>query len=172
MPLREDLLEPIAGDNPSGKDLYYDPLFDQVKEARKEDAEDLPEGAWERSAKKKADYRGVIKLAGEALAKKSKDLRLAGWLVEAHLRMEGLPVLVAGIELLRTLQAEFWPTCYPLIEDGNDFEMRMVAIESGAALIAASVRKASLTRKGLNYEDYLESRLVGYEKDANTIARI
>ena len=44
MPLREDLLTPIAGENPSGADLYYDKVFDQIKEARREDDESLPEG--------------------------------------------------------------------------------------------------------------------------------
>ena len=38
MPLREDLLNPIAGENPSGVDLRYDNrllLFDKIKEARR-----------------------------------------------------------------------------------------------------------------------------------------
>ena len=37
MPLREDLLQPIAGDNPSGKNLKYDRVYDQIKEARTEE---------------------------------------------------------------------------------------------------------------------------------------
>ena len=46
MPLREDLLEPIAGANPAGADLYYDKIFDQIKEARREEEDDLPAGDW------------------------------------------------------------------------------------------------------------------------------
>src|SRR5580692_5745271 len=101
MPLREDLLTPIAGENPAGENLYYDKVFDQIKEARKEDEDDIPEGDWGRAQKKKADHRAVIKLAGEALATRSKDLRLAGWLVEAQLRVEGFQVFAPGIELFR-----------------------------------------------------------------------
>ena len=67
MPLREDLLQPIPGDNPSGKSLRYDRVYDQIKEARTEDDESLPSGAWERQAKR-ADSNLVIKLAGEARA--------------------------------------------------------------------------------------------------------
>ena len=130
MPLREDLLAPIAGENPSGEDLYYDKVFDQIKEARREDDESLPEGDMVLAQKKKADHRAVIKLAGDALAKKSKDLRLAGWLVESQLRVEGFPVLAPGIELLRALQETFWPTLYPLIEEGEDLELRMLAVEA------------------------------------------
>src|SRR5580658_2896461 len=88
MPLREDLLTPIAGENPAGQDLYYDKVFDQIKEARREEEDDLPAGDWGRSQVKKADHRAVIKLAGEALATRTKDLRLAGWLIEAQLRIE------------------------------------------------------------------------------------
>ena len=171
MPLREDLLAPIAGENPSGEDLYYDKVFAQIKEARKEDAEDLPEGAWEVSQKKKADHRAVIKMAAEALAKKSKDLRLASWLVESQLRVEGLSILSPGIELIRAIQEGFWPTFYPLIEEGNDLELRMLTVEGAAALIVAAVRKAPITKSGLSFDDYLQSRTVGYEKDATTSAK-
>jgi type VI secretion system protein ImpA len=172
MPLREDLLTPIAGENPSGEDLYYDKVFDQIKEARREDTDDLPAGDWERSQKKKADHRAVIKLAGDALAKRSKDIRLAAWLVESQLTVDGFPVLTPGIELIRSLQETFWPTLYPVIEDGEDLELRMISVETAAKLIADSVRKLPLTRSGLSHTDYLESRLVGYEKDATSDAKL
>jgi type VI secretion system protein ImpA len=107
---------------------------------------------------KKADHRAVIKLAGDALAKRSKDLRLAGWLVEAQLRIEGFSVLAPSIELLRALQETFWPTLYPLIEEGGDLELRMLSVEDRGRLIAAAVRKVPLTRSGLSLESYLESR--------------
>jgi type VI secretion system protein ImpA len=171
MPLREDLLTPIAGENPAGEDLYYDKVFDQVKEARREEEDDLPAGDWGRSQVKKADFRAVIKLAGDALAKRTKDLRLAGWLVEAHLRVDGLEVLAPGIDFLHMLQEMFWPTLYPVIEEGNDLELRMLAIETSVRLIVAALRKVPVTRSGLNYENYLESRLVGYEKDATSDAK-
>lgn len=171
MPLREDLLTPIAGENPSGEDLYYDKVFDQIKEARREEEDDLPSGDWGRSQVKKADHRAVIKLAGEAIAKKSKDLRLAGWLVEAQLRVDGLQVLTPAIDLLKEMQETFWPTLYPLIEEGEDLELRMLSVETAARLIGAAIRKVPITRSGLNYENYLESRTVGYEKDATSDAK-
>jgi type VI secretion system protein ImpA len=171
MPLREDLLAPIAGENPSGGDLYYDKVFDQIKEARREDEDDLPAGDWESSQKKKADPRAVVKLAGEALATRSKDLRLVGWLAEAQLRLEGLPVLAPSIELLRAMQENFWPTLYPVIEEGGDIELRMLSVEAAGRMIADAARKAPLTRSGLSFENYQESRAVGYEKDATTDAK-
>jgi type VI secretion system protein ImpA len=171
MPLREDLLTPIAGDNPAGENLYYDKVFDQIKEARREDEDDLPEGDWERSQKKRADHRAVIKLAGDALATRSKDIRLAAWLVEAQLRVEGFPLLSPGIELLTLLEETFWATFYPEIEDGTDVELRMLSMEAAAKLIADAVKKVPLTRSGLSYIDYSASRVVGYEKDATSDAK-
>src|ERR1035438_8381521 len=35
MPLPDNLLNPIPGENPSGEDLRYAPIYDQVKEARR-----------------------------------------------------------------------------------------------------------------------------------------
>ncbi len=65
MPLRDDLLNPIPGDNPSGASLRYDKVYDQIKEARTEDDPTLPSGAWERQVKK-ADFQLVIKLGGRS----------------------------------------------------------------------------------------------------------
>ena len=171
MPLREDLLTPIAGENPAGENLYYDKVFDQIKEARREGEDGPLGGDFEQSQKKKADHRAVVKLAGDALAKRSKDLRLAAWLVESQLMVEGFGVLAPGIDLLHALQESFWPTLYPEIEEGGDIELRMVSMETAAKLIAEATRKVPLTRSGLSYVDYVESRAVGYEKDATTDAK-
>src|SRR5439155_15432396 len=73
MPLREDLLQPIPGSNPAGANLRYDPIYDKIKEARREE-EDVDQGDWKRT-RKVADWPLVIKLSGEALATKSKICR-------------------------------------------------------------------------------------------------
>ncbi len=69
MPLREDILAPIPGENPSGIDLRYDNkllIFDKIKEARRQDDE-LDQGAWQ-SERKTANWPLVIKLAQDTLA--------------------------------------------------------------------------------------------------------
>src|SRR5690348_17736289 len=99
MPLPEGLLNPIPGDNPSGKSLRYDPVYDKVREARREE-EVLPQGDWSHEIKK-ADWPLVIKLTTEALANKTKDLQLAVWLTEAHLHREHIAGLREGLDLLR-----------------------------------------------------------------------
>lgn len=164
MPLRDDLLNPIPGDNPTGVSLRYERIYDQIKEARTEDDDSIPAGAWERVAKK-ADHPLVIKLAGEALANKSKDLQLAAWLAEAHVRREGIQLVPPCLKLFQDLQEQFWETLYPEIEDG-DAGMRAVPIEWAANRIAAILRESPLTRDGLNFYQYRESRAIGYEADA------
>jgi type VI secretion system protein ImpA len=168
MPLRDDLLTPVAGDNPSGPDLYYDPVFEQIKEARREDADDLPSGGWDLANKKKADFRTANKLSGEAIAKRSKDLRIAGWYIESSIQLEGFSVLAPSIELLRTMQESFWETIYPLMEDGGDLEYRAMSIDAATRLVSEAIRKLPLTKSGLSFDVYQDSRVVGYEKDATS----
>src|SRR5258706_423802 len=50
MPLRDDLLNPIPGENPSGANLRYAPVYDKIKEARRED-DDAPQGEWKHERK-------------------------------------------------------------------------------------------------------------------------
>jgi type VI secretion system protein ImpA len=164
VPLRDDLLSPISGENPSGANLRYEKVYDQIKEARTEDDDTLPTGAWVRSAKK-ADYNLVIKLAGEALANKSKDLQLAAWLTEAHVKKEGIGLIQPCFKLFQDLQEQFWDTLHPEIEDG-DVGMRAMPIEWAANRVASILREAPITRDGLNYFQYKESRTIGYEAEA------
>ena len=163
MPLREGLLTPIPGDNPSGKNLRYDRVSDQIKEARTEDDSTLPAGAWERQAKR-ADYKTVVKLAGEALAIKSKDLQMAVWLGEAHIKMEGAALLQPVLELLLNLQKEFWPTLYPEIDEG-DVSLRAVPLQWGANRYATLVYELPLTKTGISFPAYKAARAIGYEAD-------
>ena len=163
MPLRDDLLNPIPGDNPSGTNLRYAPVYDKIKEARRQE-DDAPQGEWQRE-RKVADYKLVIKLAGETLATQSKDLQLAAWLTEAFLHQEGFSGLQQGLGLLRGLVENFWDTLYPEIEDG-DLELRSAPLEWVGTRLDDPVRKAPLTRGGFSYYKFKESRTVGSEEDA------
>lgn len=165
MPLRDDLLNPIPGPNPSGENLRYAPVYDKIKEARRED-DDAPQGDWQRE-RKTADYALVLKLVGEVLATKSKDLQLGVWLAEALLKKEGFSGLRAGLELIRKLIEEFWESLYPELEDG-DAELRAVPLEWLGGRLDIPLRSAPITRNGFSWFKYKESRGVGYEADAGT----
>jgi len=113
MPLRSDLLNPIPGPNPAGENLRYAPVYDQIREARREE-EAITEGDWQTPGKK-ANWPLVIKLASDALATKSKDLQLAAWLTEALIRTEGYAALAPCLDLIRGLLENFWDGLYPEI---------------------------------------------------------
>jgi type VI secretion system protein ImpA len=168
MALREDLLTPIPGLNPSGEDLRYnsqDPIHDKIKEARRED-EDLPAGVWARE-RKIADYPLAARLATEAITKKSKDLQLAAWLAEAWLKTQGFPGLVDGLDLCHGLVNNFWDTVYPMAEDG-DLELRAAPLEWLGSALDVPVRSVPLVQEGYGWIKYSESRRVGYEDQAKT----
>ena len=117
MALRDELLNPIAGANPGGVELRYDPLFDKIKEARRED-EDVPQGEWQ-TTRKTADWPLVISLAKDALTTKSKDLQIAAWLTEALTRREGFGGLRSGLDVVGGMLDQHWEHLYPEIEDGD-----------------------------------------------------
>lgn len=163
MPLRDDLLNPIPGDNPSGANLRYDPVYDKIKEARRVE-DDAPQGDWQRE-RKVADYKAVMKLAGDTLAARTKDLQLGAWLTEALLHQEGFSGLRQGLDLLRGLIENFWDTLYPESEDG-ELELRAAPVEWVGTTLDRPLREVPMTRSGLSYFKYKESRTVGYEADA------
>jgi type VI secretion system protein ImpA len=161
MPLREDLLTPIAEDRPGGDDIRYDPVYDQIKEARRED-DDLPTGEWS-TARKTADWPLVVKLASEVLARRSKDLQVAVWLSEAQLRREGVVGLRESLGLIRGLLDQFWEHLYPELED-DDAEFRAAPLEWLGSRLDVAVRSLPLNRSGHSLLQYLEGRALGYEE--------
>jgi type VI secretion system protein ImpA len=163
MPLRADLLNPIAGSNPSGANLRYDPVYDQLKEARRQD-DAGPQGDWQHE-RKVADYRIVVDLTGKALAERSKDLQLAVWLTDAALHREGFAGLQQGLDLLRGLLEQFWDTLYPEIED-DDLEPRSLLLGWVGERLVDAVRSIPITAGGFGLLQYQESRRTGSEEDA------
>jgi type VI secretion system protein ImpA len=162
MPLGEDLLAPIAGDNPSGPDLRYDPVYEKLKEARREE-DDVAQGVWEHE-RKVADWKLYRKLATEFLAKRSKDLQVAAWLVECLIHQEGFAGLKEGLDFVRALMDTFWDTMYPELEDG-DADLRSVPIQFIASRLDLPLRRVPLAG-AVNWFTYKESTTVPSEQEA------
>jgi type VI secretion system protein ImpA len=166
MPLQTtELLQPIAAAKPGGEDIRYDPIFDQIKQARIEE-DDLPTGDWARE-RKTADYGLVVKLATEILSKRSKDLQVAAWLTEAMLKREGFPGLKSGLDLLSSLLSDLWDHLYPAVED-DDLEYRAAPLDWVGQYLVVPVRLVPVDHSGHTIQQFRESRSVGYEKDAET----
>ena len=90
----EDLLAPI--DDDSGVYLRYEKIYDDIKEARKEDDPRLSQGVWQ-TEHKKADWIAIENWCVEALGQKTRDLQLALWLTEALMAQDGAPGLIKGL---------------------------------------------------------------------------
>jgi len=174
MPLREDILKPIPGDNPSGQNLRYAPVYDKIKEARREDDE-LNQGAWQ-TERKVADWGLASKLCQDAIATQSKDLQLAVWLAEALLKREGIRGFREGLKLCHDLLDKFWDTLYPEIDEG-DLEQRAAPLDwlgstggaiSSIQLPIMAVKSVPLCRDGYSFNQYKESRTVGFEDQAQS----
>jgi type VI secretion system protein ImpA len=163
VPLRDDLLSPIPGDSPSGESLRYAPVYDQIKEARREEDE-IAQGDWQ-TERKKADWALVAKLCGDALARKSKDLQLAAWLTEALVHREGYAGLNSGLTLIHGLLENFWGSLYPELEDG-DAELRATPLEWVGSRLDGPLRKVPITRGGFDWLKYKESRGVPSEEES------
>ncbi|MBI3406320.1 MAG: type VI secretion system ImpA family N-terminal domain-containing protein, partial [Acidobacteria bacterium] len=143
MPLPDNLLNPIPGANPGGENLRYAPVYDKIKEARREE-EDLPQGDWEHEVKV-SDPVLVTKLATDALTSKSKDIQIAAWLTEACLRREGFPGLKQGLDLLKGMIDAFWENLHPEIEDG-DLELRAAPLDWVGNYFPTLIYKQPLTQ--------------------------
>ena len=164
MPLPDNLLSPIPGGNPCGEDLRYTPIYDKIKEARREE-EEVQDGEWKTEGKK-ADYPLVLKLAVEALST-TKDLQIAAWLTDASLRTEGYAGLKQGLDLIQGLLSAFWDGLYPQLEDG-DAELRAAPLQWIGSNLVLPLQSAPLNKARHGWLDYTESRKLGYEEQADT----
>lgn len=165
MPLREDILVPIAGENPGGIDLRYDPRLEKIKEARRQDDE-LAQGEWQ-TERKIANWPQLVKMAQDALATASKDIEVAGYLIEGLLQTEKFAGLRQGLDFTLQMLDQFWDTLYPVIEDG-DLEARAGRLEWIGKKLAIPVKSVPLVNAGYSYLLYLQSREVGYEDSSKS----
>ncbi|MFT4113338.1 type VI secretion system protein TssA [Silvibacterium sp.] len=140
------LLEPIPGERPCGEWLRYEGVYEQVREARREDDAALPQGVWQ-SELKRADWPAVEALCAGALQSRSKDLYLAAWLLEAWVQLDGFAGALRGLELVHGLCAAFWDSIYPALSD--DLDARLAPIQWINDKLPRRLRLVPLTRPGM-----------------------
>ena len=157
----ESWLVPIAGDDPSGRNLAYEPEYDALREARRfEDATN--QGDWVRDAKA-ADWNKVVTLGGNCLRSRTKDLQIAAWVAEALTRLHGFAGLRDGLALLLGIQGRFWDSYHPRIDDG-DIESRFgpFIFLNDSRVLPFLIRRAPVTNglgdEPFSFARYQESR--------------
>ena len=157
------MLRAIPGPNPSGENLRYQTVYDQIRNVHREI---LAHSPTERDGRERQDWQVVARICQDALAHRSKDILIAAWLTEAELALLGFSGLRDGIETLRGLIENFWSTLYPEMEDG-DLEARVKVLEWVNRRLAIAVKGVSLTQSGLTWRDYeeMERKRPGRDRD-------
>ncbi len=123
----ESLLKPIPGDDPGGQGMFFSVEIDDLKEARRSDDPDVPQGDWVQEVKE-ADWSKVEKIALDVIANKSKDLQFSVWLLEALTQKYRFEGLNEGLIFVRQFLETFWDDLYPKIED-DDLSYRVSPLE-------------------------------------------
>jgi type VI secretion system protein ImpA len=141
------LLAPVSDEAPCGEAVEYDPQFNEL--------ETLARGTPEQEVgdtiipAEEPDWREVARIAQE-LAARSKDLRVALYLLRAELKLSGMPGLAQGLELIKGYLEQYWPGVHPQLdpEDDNDPSARVNALVSlcDPELMLRSVRTTPLTQ--------------------------
>ncbi|MEQ9490631.1 MAG: type VI secretion system protein TssA [Alphaproteobacteria bacterium] len=147
LPDTDRFLSPISDADPCGKDLRYEGTYDAVRDARRADNPNLPQGVWEVDLKR-AEWPVVTQLCDAALTTKTKDLNLAIWLAESWAHQRGFEGLARGLSLLCDLCETFWDGLYPKIGDDGDTEARLAPIEWMTTNFQPLVRLTPFTAPG------------------------
>ncbi|MCA9311595.1 MAG: type VI secretion system protein TssA [Phycisphaerales bacterium] len=122
----EQLLTPVEGDQPCGRDLFEDPRFYAIQQAMQgQPAREMGDSVIPAVP---PDYHAAVSGCQELL-RESKDVRLAVTLADALLAEQGHAGFADGLQLLRGLLERFWAHVHPVLEEGDPLN-RVVAIEA------------------------------------------
>jgi type VI secretion system protein ImpA len=161
------ILSPISEESPSGADLKYTGIYDEIREARRAD-EALEQGAWQTELKV-ADFQKALNVAVDALTTKTKDIQIAAWLCEALVKTHGFIGFRDGLKILVGLQERFWETMFPEIDEG-DMESRANAIGWVDAQVSQAIKTAPFTgAAGYSYNDWQDSQKFDFPDNVDSV---
>src|SRR5262245_48462269 len=123
---REAFARPVSPEEPAGAWLRRDGLYAAVQEAMAARVADPAYGIEE----KRADWVAVEKLCLSALTERTKDIYLAGCLLEALVVNHGAQGLYEGLWLVRALHEKFWSDFHPRPRENGSQEGRLNQLEA------------------------------------------
>jgi type VI secretion system protein ImpA len=110
------VLKPLPGGSSVGKWLRYEPIYEQIRQARERENPQFSQGIWQHELKK-ADWTSMESLCGQCLMEQTKDLHIMIWLIEAWTNLDGMQGLIRGLRLLTSMATQFWPDMFPYPEE-------------------------------------------------------
>jgi len=173
---QHSLLVPIEGAKPSGENLEYEPVFqDLVAAATPGEERQVGE---EIVAGDEPNYKDVIPKA-QAVLEKSHDVRAAVFLALAELKLNGFPGFESGTKYIADCLEEYWESCHPELDadDDNDPTMRVNAVLGLADIstVLPALRQAPMTKSpafglvSLRTTDIAEGELIAEEGVDNVL---
>lgn len=162
----EAFLNPISPDLPAGLDLRFEQEWDELVDALGDDGS--REGSRE-DENRPPNWDRVQELSISNLCHRSKDLRIAMFLVDSSTRIDGWEGLALSLQVTRHLLTTFWDRgLHPTAENG-DLEDRASALswlDEKLAVVVSSVPFTTRADGGRNhsYNDLLEAHRVGSKK--------
>ncbi|MBI3368495.1 MAG: type VI secretion system ImpA family N-terminal domain-containing protein, partial [Burkholderiales bacterium] len=130
----------MADDAPCGSDLEYDPVFLDMQSA----AAGKPEQQYgDKLIPAEGPEWRVVHDSALALAGRTRDLRVAVWLLRGRARLQGLAAALEVLPLIHGLLLRHWDHLHPQLDasDNNDPTMRLNAL---APLTSADAALADL----------------------------
>lgn len=124
------LLAPVQPDAPCGSDPSLTTTLSELESLVRREVGMLAE----QDVADEPDWK-VVESQALATAKTCKDLRVAGILIAALLRTQGLGGLQTGLQLLRGYLENYWDSVFPLLDaaENNDPWERINAVTNLAA---------------------------------------
>lgn len=157
----EALMQPIPGISPAGQDMSYAPVFDQIRDARRQDDPSLAMGDWE-VALKVADWPSVIRLCEQTLCYHSKDLQLLVWYAEALVRVRGVEGACVGLQAIASWLRDYWESGFPVL-DPQYLDERIGKLEWLNQHLSLALRQVPIVAPGVGgycWLDWCQSREV------------
>lgn len=118
--------EPIHPDQPTGSDLRYDPVFDQLQAEIDRASQPSLAGA--------VDWEKVIALSADILSHRSKDLQVAGYLAVGLIHARRMEGLTLALRIYRDLIEQHGPALFPQRERARLRSVQWWLEKSEAAL--------------------------------------
>lgn len=142
----DDLLKPVEPLNPAGHSAKSAGVYHAIQGARREDDASLPQGPWQHELKR-ADWVAVSANALDTLRRKSKDLQVAAWLLEAQIHQGGFGGIAPCLVLIDALMLGYWDDLYPK-RTGTDTTHRANVLRWINRKLLPLVRQVPITAAG------------------------